>query len=223
VDYVLAPVSADGVYQPPLPPPPAVGMANREATRAQTERMRFGPLVNIFSPNALFGVGVSGQVHRLFEIMVDVGYVQAGSTQQSAAATAEATVRLITPMARARLWPMERHNFIVDLGMGMSFTRLTADGRNRDGSESLRYERSGTPGIIAGGIGYGYRAPGPLRFAVVLGRQLMFGKLRDSTLTATDNFAAADRTDLKNELDNASKDIAALNVTYLQITIGLLF
>lgn len=206
-----------------MPPPPPPAIPEAEATRAQTQRTRFGPHANIFSPNALFGLGVSGQVHRLFEVMLDVGYLQAGSTEQSAAATAEATVRLITPMARARLWPMNRHNFIVDLGVGMSFTKLTADGRNRDGSETLRYERSGTPGLVAAGIGYGYRAPGPLRFAVVLGRQLMFGKLKDSTLTATDQFSPADRTDLKNELDNASKDIAALNVTYLQITLGLLF
>lgn len=185
--------------------------------------MRFGPHVNIFSPNALFGLGISGQVHRLLEVMLDVGYLQAGSTQQSAAATAEATVRLITPMARARLWPMNRHNFIVDLGVGMSFINLSADGQNRDGSETLRYERTGTPGLVAGGIGYGYRAPGPLRFAAVIGRQLMFGKLKDSTLTATSEFSPTDRAELKTELDNASKDIAELNVTYLHITLGLLF
>lgn len=219
--YVLAPVGTPRVYEPPLPVAPPT--PTNDETRGETQRRRFGPVINMFGPNALVGVGVTGQVHRMLEVMVDVGYLQSGATEQSAAATAEAEIRLITPMVRGRLWPMNRHNFIVDLGAGASFIKLTADGRNRDGSETLHYERTGTPGIVAGGIGYGYRAPGPFRFAAVIGRQLMFGKLKDSTLTATDNFSQTDRTDLKNELDKESNDLAELNTTYVQVSLGLLF
>lgn len=209
------------VFEPPLPPKPAVSV--NEATRAETQRRRFGGMVNIFSPNSLFGVGVTGQLHRMLEVMVDVGYLQNEASEQSAAAQAVATIRVITPMARARLWPMNRHNFIVDLGAGFSYMKLTADGEDRDRIETLHYERSGTPGIVAAGIGYGYRAPGPFRVAAVLGRQLMFGKLKDSTLTTSNAFSTSDRDELRTKLDAASNDLSELNVTYIQVSLGVLF
>jgi hypothetical protein len=213
----------------PAPPPAGAATDEHEApehvisSREQTRRRRFGLHANLYGPSSDVGVGGSMQVTPLVEVLVSLGYLGRTNTEQSAAATAEGNVRLLTPLAKARLWFNERHNFIVEGGAGLSFVKVTADGESRDKVETLHYERTGNPGIFVGGIGYGYRAPGPLRFSVVVGYQLMTGKLGDSAVSSSPQFSAADRAKLKADFDNATDDFGSLNRLYLELSLGFLF
>jgi hypothetical protein len=212
----------------PTSPPPAQEAEPDEPhdpdlARRETLRRKFGVQVSILGPNAFAGIGFAAQLAPHFEGIVSLGYIKSQATEQTAAATAEASARLLTPMVRGRVWLFARHSLLLDGGAGMSFLDLSADGQNRDGTDPIHYERSGASPIFTAAVGYGYRSPAAFRFSVLLGVQGMVANLGDSKLTAAGSYTAKELADLKKTLDDASHQLGAINHAFLEMNVAFLF
>lgn len=186
-------------------------------------RRKYGVQISILGPNALVGIGFAAQLAPRFEGILSLGYLQAKATEQTAAATAEASARLLTPMLRGRVWLFSRHALLFDGGVGATSLKLTADGQSREGTDPIHYERTGTSPIGTLAMGYGYRSASAFRFSVLLGVQGMIANLGDSKLTASGAYTAEELVDLKKELDHASDQIGAINKAFLEMNLAFLF
>jgi hypothetical protein len=221
---VLLPVAPAAPAAPADPAAdPDEAPTDPSAADREMKRRKYGVQASILGPNALVGLGFTAQLAPRFEGILSLGYLQAKATEQTAAATAEASIRLLTPMARGRVWLFSRHALLLDGGVGATVLTLGADGQNRDGTDPIHYERSGVSPIFTGALGYGYRSPASFRFSVLLGVQGMVANLKDSTITAGQAYTAREIADLKKELDDASKQVGAINKAFLEMNVAFLF
>jgi hypothetical protein len=176
-------------------------------------------------PNSLLGGGIGYQPSRWVELMLWAGYDTATANGTTDVAYAEASITTATGMARARIWPMERHSVVVDTGFGITNYSMSANGRGTQPSnlsDSIDYRRKGSPGLANIGVGYGYRSNSEFRIAVILGALVHTNKLKSGTVTSSGTFTEFDRENLRTQLDDTSDKLTQVRA-YLEVSIGFLF
>jgi hypothetical protein len=171
----------------------------------------------------LVGGGLAVQPIPWLELLAWGGYNSASATGDVGTAHAEAKVRLITTLARARAWPMEKHSVVIDAGFGITNYSMSATGDDSASPNSaLSYSRKGTPMVGNLGVGYGYRSNSMFRVAAIMGVLLHAQKLGAGTVTSDTTFTQQDRDDLRADVDAAGNKLTDPRV-YLEGTVGLLF
>jgi outer membrane protein OmpA-like peptidoglycan-associated protein len=128
----------------------------------------------------------------------------------------------LTVPLRGRIWFMDRHSLLGDVGIGFTHYGITADADDNAG-ESLDYRRSTTPLIGHLGVGYGYRPNGPqagFRLAVIVGALVHLTSLGDSSVNA--GFAAPLGPGLQGALDSETNKLDDLE-PYGEVSFGWLF
>ena len=186
---------------------------------------RVGIELSFLGPNSLVGGGVGYQPSRWIELMLWGGYNHATAAGTTSAAYAEASIGITTAMARARIWPMERHSVVVDTGFGITSYSMSASGHGTQASnfgDTLDYRRKGTPGLANIGVGYGYRSNSEFRIAVILGALVHTNKLNSGTVTSSGSFTELDRENLRTQLDDTSDKLTQVRA-YFEVSIGFLF
>ncbi len=138
--------------------------------------------LSALGPSSLFGVSLSTQPLCWLELGLWVGYDQGEIEAQSANSDIQADYTNFNIMLRGRLWLLERHSPIADLGLGVAIYDFEGTARN-DAGERLTYTRDGTPLIASLGIGYGFRAD-RLRLGLLAGIVVHPTKLGDSSYEA---------------------------------------
>jgi hypothetical protein len=201
------------ILQPPPEPPPSRAWADP----------RMGFKLSLGGPNGQFGGGFAWQPYRLIELAAWASYAHASARGTTSDATADADIKIVTGMARAQLWPLERHSVVIDGGLGFSNYSMSANGVGLfDSTESLHYKRSGTPGLANIGVGYGYRSNAEFRISIILGAMVHTNKLPAGTVTSTGSFTASDRENLRSEVDAAADKLTDVRA-YGEVSIGFLF
>lgn len=109
----------------------------------------------------------------------------------------------LTVPLRARIWVLDRHSPLVDLGLGVTHYRMQANATDLLGQD-FDYRRRSTPFIGNLGIGYGFRPNGTeagFRLALTGGLLVHLTKFKDSTYNAAYTNAAALRAATDKEMD----------------------
>jgi len=60
--------------------------------------------------------------------MLWAGYNHATAAGTTDVAYADASISVVTGMARARIWPLERHSVVFDTGLGFTSYSMSASG-----------------------------------------------------------------------------------------------
>jgi hypothetical protein len=204
------------------PEPPAEGESTDSKGWAKT---RVGPTVSALGPNALIGGGVAFQPIRWIELLLWGGYNRAEASGTAITSTAEAKISVLTGLARARVWLLERHSIVLDTGIGVTNYSMSASGYGTSSfnlGDSIQYKRSGTPVMGNIGAGYGFRSNGMFRVSVIMGVILQASKMNTGTVTSSSSFTAADREDLRVQLDTIGDDLTKPR-PYLEGSFGFLF
>jgi hypothetical protein len=193
------------------------------ATKRLWAKSRYGLALTLLGPNSLVGGGFAAQPIRWLELLAWGGYNTASATGALDTARAEAKIRLITALARARAWPMEKHSVVIDAGFGITNYSMSASGHDSAyTSSSLSYSRKGTPPVGNLGVGYGYRSNSMFRVAAIIGVLLHAKKLGAGTLTCDSTYHPTDCELLRADVDAAGNKLTDPRV-YLEGTVGLLF
>jgi outer membrane protein OmpA-like peptidoglycan-associated protein len=148
--------------EPPPEPPPPPGCP-----------WLYGGHANLLGPNSW--VTLAGAVQPgicWLELSLGVGLGFGGfDTSDGAGGEAEGDYVSFTVPLRGRIWFMDRHSFIGDVGVGITHYRISADMTDAAGAQG-DYTRNTTPLVAHLGVGYGFRPnsfeAGP-RFALVVG------------------------------------------------------
>jgi len=186
---------------------------------------RVGIELSFLGPNSLVGGGLGYQPSRWVELMLWAGYDHATVAGTTDVAYAEASIGVLTGLARARIWPLERHSVVVDTGFGITSYSMSASGHgilSSNGADTLDYRRSGTPGLANIGVGYGYRSNSEFRIAVILGALVHTNQLKSGTVTSGGSFTSTDRDNLRTQLDDTSNQLTQVRA-YLEVSVGFLF
>jgi hypothetical protein len=125
---------------------------------------------------------------------------------------------------RARIWFMNTHAPIGDVGLGLSRYWISADMEDSAGL-GAEYSRDSTVFYGHLGLGYGFRPNGSEagpRFALTVGGLFHFNDLDDSRVKADAGFNAAEQATLQRRLDNDSNGLNNVE-PYAEISLGYLF
>jgi hypothetical protein len=125
---------------------------------------------------------------------------------------------------RARIWLMNIHAPIADVGLGLSHYWISAD-LNDSAGLAGDYSRDSTVFYGHLGAGYGYRPNGAeagFRLGVVGGVLLHFNDLEDSNVSSDAGFNAAEQATLQRRLDNDSDGLNNIE-PYAEVSLGWLF
>lgn len=125
---------------------------------------------------------------------------------------------------RARIWFMDVHAPIADVGVGLSRYWISADLEDSMGV-SGEYSRDST--VVYGhlGAGYGYRPNGAqagFRLGIVVGALLHFNDLEDSSTSSDAGFAPAELAELQRQLNHDSEGLNNVE-PYGEVSFGWLF
>jgi hypothetical protein len=159
------------------------------------------------------------------ELQLWGGYNEPSGTRDTSVAHASADITVATGLARARIWPLERHSVVVDTGLGVTHYAMSASGRSTASSnlsDAIDYKRSKTPMLGVLGAKYGYRTNSMFRMAVVLGVMLHATKMGEGTVTSSGSFTEADRYDLRVSLDDLGDELTKVR-GYGEASVGFLF
>jgi hypothetical protein len=214
-----------GAYptQPDMAPAPPD--TNAPAELPGWAQSRVGIALTLLGPNSLIGGGLAYQPMRWVELQLWGGYNGASATGSTGVAYAEASISVITALARARIWPLQRHSVIIDTGLGMSHYSMSANGHgtySSNAGDTIDYRLSGTPLVGNLGVGYGFRSNSVFRVAVIAGAIVHITKLGHGTVTTTGSFTESDRADMRADLDDAIAPLMRPRA-YLDASFGLLF
>lgn len=216
------------VVQPvaqPYPPPVIILPAPEPPPSRAWADPRYGFELTLGGPNGQFGGGFAMQPIRWVELLAWASYASANASGQTADAYAKADIKVVTGMARARIWPLERHSVVIDTGLGLTNYSMSADGYGigtLNAGDTLHYQRKGTPGLANVGVGYGYRSNAEFRILLILGAMVHTNKLPAGTVTSTGSFTSQDREDLRVQVDHSADKLTEVRA-YIDISIGFLF
>jgi hypothetical protein len=200
-------------------PPPPVYPAPDEYP--EHSAAKFGFYGTLLGPNSLFGLGVAIQPVKMFEAGLWYGHHGVSDTENTGLATATASIKLNTIMARGRLWLGGRNSLVIEAGAGVTAYSVSATGSNIE-RDSLTYSRKGAPPVAMLGLAYGFRTAGGFRLTVGGGAVIHGSKLGASTVTSTGSFSASDRESLRQSLDTAVDTLTDTR-PYLDLSIGYMF
>ncbi|HOU89440.1 MAG TPA: OmpA family protein [Polyangiaceae bacterium] len=125
---------------------------------------------------------------------------------------------------RARIWFMNRHSLIGDVGIGLARYLISADMTDSAGA-AADYRRNSTNVHGHLGLGYGFRPNGAQagpRLGIVVGGLVTFNALADSTLEGGGALNAAEAAELQAALDRDSSRLDDLE-PYGELSLGWLF
>ena len=219
-----APPPPQAVAPPPPPQPDGAPPPQPEAAPGWAES-RVGPELTLFGPNSLIGGGVAYQPIRWVECILWAGYNHATASSSTSSARAEASISVVTGLARARIWLLGRHSVVVDTGLGVTHYSMAAAGHGQglgSSADTLDYRRAGTPVVGNLGVDYGFRSDSVFRVTVILGALIHASQMPGGTVTSTGAFTEADRTDLRVRLDDAINPLTDPRA-YLDASVGFLF
>lgn len=199
--------------------------AARPAAKPEAHVGKPGIFVALGGPESIFCAGLSLAADDWFDLAVGLGWAAAAADASSS--TYGQTVNfagkaeIYTPFVRGRVWPLRRHNFIVEGGAALSIYSFSATAA-ADTHNSMSYSRSATLPIAFAGAGYGFRTHAGFRFSAVAGYMAYFGAADDSSVTSTGIPSAADRAQARAELDKAT-DAFTTSQPYAEIALGWMF
>jgi outer membrane protein OmpA-like peptidoglycan-associated protein len=187
----------------------------------------FGGHANAFGPNSwIIGAGALQPGVCWLEPSLGLGLGFGGVNADDAPADTEGSGRQVTlnvPL-RARIWFMNVHAPIADVGLGLARYWISA-GMTDSAGVGAEYDRDSTTFHGHLGAGYGYRPNGAqagFRLGIVGGVLLHFNDLSDSSVNADAGFNATEQTTLQAELDRDSDGLNNVE-PYGEISLGYLF
>lgn len=208
-----SPARADIDVPPPAAPPPPVPVEPFAPGRVGAMAVLAGPVGN-------YGLAGIYQLHPMVELHggAVMQAPEVSNQQGNVSGTGKATV--VTPFARARLFPFDRHNLIGEAGLGAMHYSLEVVSRDTQGN-SLTYTRGGNLPLAFGGAGYGYRNSS-VRFSVLMGYMAFLGKADASSLVAVGPFSSSTVASTKSQLDSVSDNIGKSR-PYIELSFGFMF
>ena len=212
---------------PPEPEPEPEPVAEPAPKPEKTCPWLWGGHLNAIGPNSwVIAAGAVQPGVCWLEPSLGLGLGFGGVEADDAPAGTEASGRYLTlnvPL-RARIWFMDRHAPIADVGLGLARYWISADMTDSAG-ETAEYHRNSTNFHGHLGIGYGFRPnraqAGP-RLGIVVGGLLTFNDLKDSSVDAPTTFNGVEGAQLQADLDVDTDRIPKLE-PYGEISLGWLF
>lgn len=146
------------------------------------------------------------QINRYLELNAGVGGIGVDHQWDVSGTLINASGVVVTPSFFARIWPLERHNPILEFGGSAVIASLNAHtSNNPDGS--VTYERKGVmPGLFAG-AGYGFRTFAGFRLVATAGWTQMLGTLDPSSFVTTGRASEVIPTSTRAQLDRGTSDL----------------
>jgi outer membrane protein OmpA-like peptidoglycan-associated protein len=224
---------AETLPPPPAPAPPAPVVAAPEPAPAPPPPPArdcpwlFGPHLNPLGPNSwvtVAGATQPGVCWLELSLGLGVGFGDIDAEDPPPDAEGDGRYLSVTVPLRARIWFMDRHSLLGDLGLGFTHYDISADLTDSAGVTG-EYDRDSTPFLGHFGIGYGYRPNGAQagpRLAVLVGGLIHLSDLDDSELSLPAGFNAAEAALLQAELDDDSDRLPDFE-PYAEISFGYLF
>ena len=212
---------------PPPPPPPPAPPPEPEPVAQDECPWLFGPHLNPLGPNSWISVAGATQPGVCWlelSLGVGVGFGDADAEDPPAGTEGDGSYTSFTVPLRARIWFMDRHSLLGDIGVGFTHYDIGADLTDSAGLTG-DYERDSTPFIGHLGVGYGFRPNGSQagpRLALIVGGLLHFSDLDDSSISTAAGFNAAEAAALQAELDDDTDGLPDLE-PYGEISFGYLF
>ncbi len=207
---------------PPPPPPPPVVEA---PPPPKTCPWLVGGHLNALGPNSWVNGELAVQPGVCWlELGLGPGLGLGSRDVTVATQELEADYVSLTVPLRARIWFMDRHSLLGELGVGFTHYWLDADSEENGAGESLEYERNTTPLIGNLGLGYGFRPNGGqagFRLAIVGGLLFHMTDLADSSING-DFAPAALGAAMQDALDDETDELAELE-PYGEVSFGWLF
>ncbi len=186
-----------------------------------------GPHLNLIGPNAWIGGAIALQPGICWlepSLGVSFGFGDIEAESPPTGASGEGEYSSLNIPLRARIWFMDEHSVIGDVGLGFSSYSISATMTDNGGTEG-DYNRDSSLFWANLGVGYGYRpnrVQGGPRLGVVIGAVLPFGDLDASTTTPQAGFSLGEAAQLQDRLDSDSDSLASLR-PYAEISLGWLF
>ncbi len=178
-----------------------------------------GAEVSLGGQRSLYNVEGSYQLLRYLQVGASYGYNGADSSNTTGGVDASATAKLNNFMLVARAMPFQKHNPIVEVGLGLSMVSLGAEGSNSQ--QSLTYDFSGNAVMASAGAGYGYRSDFGLIVSVIYGHTFTLSESWESSVTTSGPFIQSD-DEMKTELDEESTGLLESRA-YLRLALGMVF
>jgi outer membrane protein OmpA-like peptidoglycan-associated protein len=219
---------AETLPEPEPPPPPAPEPEPVVAAEPAPEcPWLWGGHGNLIGPNSwlvLAGAVQPGVCWLEPSLGLGLGFGGIDAENPPAATEGDGSYLVLNIPLRARIWFMNTHSVIGDVGLGLSRYFISADLTDSAGA-TADYSRNSTEFYGHLGAGYGFRPngfeAGP-RLAVVIGALLHFGDLGDSTVDAPAGFNGLELAALQAALDADSDGLTDLE-PYAEVSFGWLF
>ncbi|MCA9633307.1 MAG: OmpA family protein [Myxococcales bacterium] len=210
------PVAAPAPEPEPEPAPEPVAPAPEPKPSCPTNLLGFH--INALGPNSFFGAEAAWQPLCWLELSGGLYYGFAKFTEDANGAEAKATAHKFNIPVRGRVWFMETHSLLAELGVLGAHYRVNGHEENAPGE--FDYERTSTHlgGFV--GLGYGYRSEAPWRIAAVIGGLVQSGDMDPSDTTS--NLPAATAQALKNAFDSDTDGLLDAKL-YGELSFGLLW
>jgi hypothetical protein len=171
----------------------------------------WGGRINAFGPNSWVTFeGATQPGICWLELSLGVGIGTNNADADTMTESADGSYGSLTVPLRARVWFMDRHALIGDLGVGFTHYWISSDLEDAAGVDGS-YERITTPLIGFAGLGYGFRPnraqAGP-RLALIVGGLMHFSELGASSVDTDTGFANA--AAIQGALDDKTDELSDL-------------
>ena len=215
----------DTIPQPPPEPEPVAEPEPAPAPPPEEKKCHwlFGPRLGALGPNSW--VNLNGAVQPCLdwlELSLGVGLGFGDADAESSGPDADGSYWSLTVPLRARVYPFRVHSPILDLGIGITHYRISADADDGAGN-SYEYTRNSTPLIALAGIGYGFRPNGPepgFRLGILIGALFHLTDLSDPEVDAQAGFPTT--AELTNNLNDETDGLTDIE-PYAEISVGWMF
>lgn len=186
-----------------------------------------GAHLNLIGPNSWIGGAIAVQPGICWlepSLGVGFGFGDLEADRPSPGTSGEGSYSSLSIPLRARIWFMQRHSPIADVGLG--YTSYSIEGDLSDAAGlSASYQRDSGVMFANAGLGYGFRANGFLagpRLGIVIGAVVPFGDLEASEVSPAAGFNPVQGAALQSRLDSDSNPLSRTK-PYGEISLGWLF
>jgi outer membrane protein OmpA-like peptidoglycan-associated protein len=210
---------------PPAAPPPPAPEPVAAAAPPPACPFLIGPRLGLLGPNTwVVAEGAIQPKVCWLELSLGLGLWFSGFDGSGETTSSDGGVVAWTIPARGRIWFMDEHSLIGDVGLGLTHYSASSSAADAAGNR-FDYDAGGWIPIANLGVGYGYRPrkaeSGP-RLAAVIGLLFHLGDWGYGEATASQNFSGAEAALLQADLDDAGEALVNLQ-PYGEISLGYLF